>query len=260
LSKRNTDKKWFDALVDRRLSASAETPVEQEARLVREALIQQRENFGNTTPSEAGFEKVLAEARQAGLFEEGRRTPILTRMLWLPAQISRCGYALLTHPAGVSMHAAATCVLVAVLVFSGSFLMDEPADLGPRFVALEEPATPTDPGDTAGLQEKPVKFEPLTRFAGAISAAKLSDWLRSENEVDPIVVTVDDPEAAASDWQRALSKADVTHAMSFEFPDQIRVFLPITRTSIELLRDRNIEVPAGEWCVLLIQAMRNNRP
>ena len=98
------------------------------------------------------------------------------------------------------------------------------------------------------------------RVDGASRAAKLSDWLRSENEGDPIVVTVDDPEAAASDWQRALSKADVTHAMSFEFPDQIRVFLPITRTSIELLRDRNIEVPAGEWWVLLIQAMRNNRP
>ena len=62
--------KWFDALADRRTSASAETPTEQDARLVREALIKQREELGSTTPSEAGFEKVMTEARKAGLFNE----------------------------------------------------------------------------------------------------------------------------------------------------------------------------------------------
>ena len=150
--------------------------------------------------------------------------------------------------------------LVVALVFSGPFLIDESAVPERPFVERPEPATPVDAGDTISLQEKFVKFETLTPLTGPISAAELGDWLRSENEIDPIVVTADDPKAAAIDWQRVLSEANVAHAMRFESPDQIRVSLPITRISIEILRDRNIEVPAGEWCVLLIEGKGNNNP
>jgi len=257
LGSRKTDNEWFDALAGRSIPVTAETPTQKEARFVREVLIQQREALGDTTPSEAGFEKVLAEAKHRGLFEEGRSMPIVKRLFWPPLQLIRGGYAVLTHPAGVSVHVAATIVLIISLILSGQFLVGRQPEPEQSLLAQKVPPTSDQTGATRPLLEKFVNFKSLKKPAKTLSSAELGDLLLSENDIHPIVVPVDDPKTTASDWQRALAKADITHAISFEVSDQIRLSLPLTPATIELLKDRNIRVPAGNWCVLLIEAKGN---
>jgi hypothetical protein len=71
---------------------------------------------------------------------------------------------------------------------------------------------------------------------------------------EKISLIVSSPKETARAWQEDLLAAGIGHSVSFEQPNKILIRMKLTPDVIRLLEGKRIQVPAGEWCKLVIEA------
>ena len=188
------DQWWLDALQGRVPEGQPLSPNQLQASLLRNSILRSISSRPAYETTEAGFEKMLAEAKRRGLLKPEASTLQGAGTKWLSNKFD-------------TLRRTATAIIVVTL------------------------------GVTTGWQANVM----VTRGGSGDSAAQLAS---SPEEATQI----------AQGWQKDLLAKSIEHSVSFEAPNKTLIRMRMTPATIELLEERRILPPKGEWCTVSIEA------
>ena len=85
-------------------------------------------------------------------------------------------------------------------------------------------------------------------------SVRYSDVMRG-GSIDTVAQLASSPEEAtqiAQGWQKDLLAKSIEHSVSFEAPNKTLIRMRMTPATIELLEERRILPPRGEWCTVSV--------
>ena len=92
-----------------------------------------------------------------------------------------------------------------------------------------------------GFQEDSIRYGDVMRGGAGDSVAQLTSSPEEATEIAQV-------------WQKDLLTKGIAHSVSFETPTKILIRMRLTPATIELLEERRILPPKGEWCTVSIEA------
>lgn len=110
----------------------------------------------------------------------------------------------------------------------------------------------------------PMPFPSSSSERGVISPAHLlantfsadaAFAVRGE-EASRVILRVANCAAVANVWQRALLDAHVDHATLLDEEGRVLIQFELTQAAIDLLTEKRVQAPAGQWCTLVIEPDR----